>query len=117
VISRALDEQLTPAELAQELREYYAGLAEWRAQTIARTELGRVYSAARIEAFREADVQEIEWLSARDELVRRDPYNHAIDGERVAMGQRFSNGLRWPHDEDGEPGNVINCRCVVMPAR
>jgi HK97 family phage portal protein len=117
VIREALDEQWTPAELAQELRQYYAGLSQWRAQTIARTELGRVYSAARIETFREADVREIEWLSARDELVRRDPFNHAIDGESVIMGHRFSNGLRWPNDEDGEPGNVINCRCIVMPTQ
>jgi len=102
------------AEMADAIRDRY-NIAQNRAQTIARTELGGVINDSRIEGFQDVGFRRHSWLSARDGSVRTDPFNHAIDGETVDIGDRFSNGLRWPNDEQGEPGNIINCRCLTLP--
>lgn len=114
-IQEGLASHLAPPQLAAALRDTYAALSESRAQTIARTETARAYNATRHLVMEEQGVREIEWLSANDERVRTDPYNHAIDGERRRLGERFSNGLRFPGDPEGAAGNVINCRCVTVP--
>jgi HK97 family phage portal protein len=116
VIAEGLSSDESPRELAARIREYYSGLSAGRAQTIARTEIARAYNQARADAMRTMGITTHEWLSARDERVRTAPFNHAIDGERVTVGMPFSNGLRYPSDPQGEPGNVINCRCVAIPA-
>jgi SPP1 gp7 family putative phage head morphogenesis protein len=116
VIAEGLSSDESPRELAARIREYYSGLSAGRAQTIARTEIARAYNQARADAMRTMGITTHEWLSARDERVRTAPFNHAIDGERVTVGMPFSNGLRFPGDPQGEPGNVINCRCVAIPA-
>lgn len=114
-LAEGLRENESPRELADRLRETYTGLRETRALTIARTESARAYNTARQAVWHAEGVRATEWLSARDERVRREPYNHAIDGERVPLGARFSNGLRFPGDPEGAAGNVINCRCVTIP--
>ncbi len=39
---------------------------------------------------------------------------HAMmDGETVAIGELFSNGMAWPGDPAGGPENNSNCRCSV----
>lgn len=116
VIAEGLSSDESPRELATRIREFYSGLSAGRAQTIARTEIARAYNQARADAMRTMGITTHEWLSARDERVRTAPFNHAIDGERVTVGMPFSNGLRFPGDPQGEAGNVINCRCVAIPA-
>lgn len=96
-------------EIADRIQQVYRQLAEGRARTIARTETAKAFADGRWSAFAQMGIREIEWLSARDEAVRTAPWNHAIDGERRALGQPFSNGLRYPHAPEGAPGNVINC--------
>jgi len=86
-----------------------------RAPTIARTEIAGAIEDSRIASFKEEGFTKHEWLSARDELVRTTPFNHAIDGEVQRIGEAFSNGLVYPHDPAGEAGNVINCRCDTLP--
>lgn len=86
-----------------------------RALTIARTETGVSANTPVYEASGEEDgITGGEWLSAGDEEVRVEP-NHAIDGERRAHGEAFSNGLLHPNDPAGSAENVINCRCVWLP--
>lgn len=101
--------------IAGRIREAYKGLSTGQALTIARTETARAYSEGRDEAMAQAGVEEMEWLSARDEDVRKAPFKHDIDGQVRRRGQPFSNGLLYPHDPNGEAGNVINCRCVALP--
>lgn len=102
-------------EIADRLRQVYRGLSEHRARTIARTETARAFNDGTFLSMQAAGIDEVEWLSARDEAVRTNPFNHAIDGERRRLGLPFSNGLRYPHAPEGSPGNVINCRCVLLP--
>ena len=83
-----------------------------RSLTIARTEVGGATSRATFIGMGEAGVQKLEWVSAGDELVRE---SHRIDGEVVAVGEEFSNGIRFPHDPEGDAEDTINCRCDIAP--
>ena len=104
-------------QIAQRIRGAYTQLTEAQSLTIARTETARAYNEGRDTAMDNLGVAETEWLSARDEAVRSKAFVHVIDGEIRARGEAFSNGLRYPHDPNGEAGNVINCRCVALPAQ
>jgi hypothetical protein len=53
-----------------------------------------------------------EWVATLDSRTRD---THAyLHGERIETDGRFSNGLRYPHDPEGPPEEVINCRCTVV---
>ena len=99
-------------QLADRVRARFREEYNGQARTVARTETLSAFSKARDSSMGQAGVEEHEWLSARDELVRE---LHQIDGETAKLGSEFSNGLRFPHDPEGEAGNVINCRCVTLP--
>lgn len=90
---------------------------------IARTESNRILNQARYDVYekaKELGVQmEVEWVSRVDDRTRRyskgDKADHVrLNGERVKLGQRFSNGLLKPGDESaGKPEETINCRCTT----
>jgi HK97 family phage portal protein len=119
------DKGLGFTEAAAKVREAIKDVfnnGERRARTIARTEIGDAIQGGRMSEYTEQGVTEHEWVSAQDDEVRRPPdkggkseYDHWIDGEVVAVGETFSNELAFPHDPDGDPGNVINCRCTTIP--
>ncbi len=62
------------------------------------------------------------WLSTLDERTRgnnpKDEFDHvSADGETVGMDEMFEmtgEELEYPGDENGSPGNIINCRCTVI---
>lgn len=59
---------------------------------------------------------EKQWLATLDGRTR---HSHAAqDGEHVPIKEKFSNGLMFPADPDGNPREVYNCRCtmVAVPA-
>lgn len=101
----------TVSELQDRIKTTF-NFASNRSLTIARTETAETSSGVRFIAMKEEGVEAQEWVSARDDHVRQPPesiYNHAIDGEKVKIGEKFSNGLLYPSDVNGEPGNCINC--------
>ena len=52
-----------------------------------------------------------EWISTNDSRTR---HSHAImDGEIKDIDGKFSNGLAFPGDPNGEPSEVYNCRCTM----
>jgi len=117
-LKESLQEGISLNETANELQERIKttfNYASNRSLTIARTETAETSSGVRFIAMQEEGVEEQEWVSARDDHVRKPPdskYNHAIDGEHVKIGEKFSNGLRYASDNEGDAGNVINCRCL-----
>jgi hypothetical protein len=113
-ITTGIEQGLTETQIADLIRDSYRSAGS-RAATIARTELGGVITDSRVEGIQVVGFKRHSWLSAKDQEVRVSPYNHLIDGETVNIGDNFSNGLRWPNDENGEAGNVINCRCLTLP--
>lgn len=62
------------------------------------------------------------WLSTLDERTRgngpKDEFDHvSADGETVGMDEMFvltGEELEYPCDENGSPGNIINCRCTPI---
>lgn len=115
-IKKSLTESLATGEtimqIADKFREIY-NMASARSMMIARTEtVGAVNGGSQL--YYEAEgVKQKEWLTARDENVRES--HRAIDGQRVLVGADFSNGLEFPGDQKGEPGECINCRCTILP--
>ncbi|KAF0649200.1 MULTISPECIES: phage portal protein [Streptomyces] len=45
------------------------------------------------------------------------PSHRAMDGERVAIDDVFSNGLRWPGDGSGRVKELVNCNCTLDYAK
>jgi hypothetical protein len=84
-------------------------LTRQRANTIARTETSRAYNFANEESIKQAmDAGLISggwkiWRTAGDDRVREEHMD--MEGERVRIGETFSNGSEYPDD--------INERCVV----
>lgn len=88
-------------------------ISSGRAGTIARTETSQVVNGTRQLAFRKEGVEATEWISSQDAVVRD---SHRISGQVRRLGERFTNGLRFPCDPDGPVEEIVNCRCVAIPA-
>lgn len=81
----------------------------------ARTACTSAENAGRVSSYERAEGMGIhlkqEWLATLDDRTRD---SHALlDGEQVEVGERFSNGLRYPGDPTGDPAEVWNCRCTM----
>lgn len=119
IVTDGIAEGATIAEMQAKLQTSHL-FGPMRALRIARTETTHSVNAGALVAYDEAaaagvDVQ-VEWLSARDDVVRE---THAeIDGTVVDRGEDFvlsdGDSGRAPGDFSN-PANVINCRCTVLP--
>lgn len=105
------------SELAARISTMFEAAEQGRVLTIARTETVSAYNFASVEAWRQSgDVEQLEWLSARDSAVRE---THAeADGQVVSIGAEFEVGgarLAYPGDPSGPPEETIQCRCIADP--
>jgi HK97 family phage portal protein len=104
----------TIQQLAARIEAVFDEADKNRAVTIARTEVISAYNGTTAEfaAMVGTDVVAAqEWIATRDARTRE---SHAeADGTIAMPGQPFDNGLMYPGDPNGEPGEVINCRCTV----
>ena len=110
-VKNSITNGLSEEAAGKEIRHVF-NVAQNRAKTIARTEIGTVMNDSRIEAYSDLGYERHEWLTSRDADVRP---SHDIDGEPATLGEPFSNGLRWPNDENAVAADVINCRCISVP--
>ena len=113
-LRRALKEAIKAGEGIPETKErinkVFTSISKEWSSVIARTEVISASNAGAMEAYKQSKVvTEKEWISSRDADVRPE---HQIDGETVALDKTFSNGLMFPGDPMGDPGNIINCRCT-----
>lgn len=51
------------------------------------------------------------WSATKDLKTRTS--HRILDGEKVMLGEKFSNGLRYPGDMAGRPEELYNCRCKL----
>lgn len=89
-----------------------------KAKTIARTETLTAVSigqAAAMENAQEVFKGEMKkaWITANDERVRETHEGAQQDGV-IPADEEFSNGLKYPRDLNGGPGETINCRCTLV---
>lgn len=84
----------------------------------ARTALTGAENAGRVASYERAKEMGIglkqEWLAALDSRTRHS--HRLLDGERVEVGKKFSNGCRFPGDPEGLPEETCNCRCTLVVA-
>ena len=84
-----------------------------RAKMIARTETVGAANFGSQESYEQAGVEEKEWLATLDDRVRDS--HAALDGDVVGLNETFNNGLAYPGDPTGDAGEIINCRCTLVP--
>lgn len=105
-------------ELAQRINGIFDFYEEYRAVRIARTELIGVSNMAALDTMGANGVEYKQWFTALDELVR--PSHRALHGQIRKIYEKFYSPvtgaeLLYPGDPDADPGEVINCRCIIVP--
>jgi len=121
---KSVEEGLTLPETIKLLRT--AGITNYRAEMIARTETGRAANiGSMVGATATGLVTVKEWIAARDARTRRVPrdmFDHLhLDGIKIPFDEKFNvktkNGgfeqMLHPCDSSGSAGDVINCRCTL----
>lgn len=112
-LNEAISQGEAIGDISRRIEDVFDAARGARARTIARTEVIAASNQGAMEAYEQSGVvEEKEWVSSRDEVVRD---SHRIDGETRALNQTFSNGLAQPGDTSGPAEEVINCRCTVAP--
>jgi hypothetical protein len=103
-----------------------AGITDYRAELIARTETGRAANiGSMVGATSTGLVTMKEWIAAKDNRTRRiprDQFDHLnMDGKKIPMDETFKlqnkkggfDLMLHPCDSSGSAGDVCNCRCTL----
>jgi HK97 family phage portal protein len=126
-LAKTLTEGLANGENNLQMSDRVRGVMNkakrYRANAIARTESVKSFNYGTVQGYVQSGVvEEKEWLTARDVAVRdgvETEFDHAShDGDRVPPQSNFTisgESLAYPGDSAGSAGNVINCRCTVLP--
>lgn len=82
----------------------------------ARTAMTAAQNSGRMEMLHQAAGMGIKakkvWLATLDHRTR--DAHAAMDGKAVGIDEKFPNGLMYPGDPNGPPGEVYNCRCTLI---
>lgn len=96
--------------------EVFSAMSDARAIAIARTETMSSVNYGQFETYRGEGIKRKEWLSTTDDRTR-DAHIDA-NGQIVGIDEPFTvdgEELSYPGDPTGSAGNVIECRCTVLP--
>ncbi len=92
------------------------GGAYAKALRIARTEGHRIQCQSGMDACYKAKEKGAnvvkQWDATLDSNTRES--HSQVDGEIRELDEKFSNGLMFPGDPSGGPGEVVNCRCALL---
>jgi hypothetical protein len=105
-------------EALKEEIERLTGFSEFRADTIARTEMASAYNNGHFEAniaLGEYGPVYKEWLAGGPPRDRE--WHTALDGVVLPYGDDYDvdgEPMRGPHAPGASPGNVINCKCTIL---
>lgn len=85
---------------------------------LARTSTTAAENAGRVDSYKRAkglgiDLKQ-EWLATLDGRTRSS--HRKLDGEKVEIGEKFSNGCRYPGDPEAPYAETCNCRCTLIAA-
>ena len=83
---------------------------------LARTSTTAAENAGRVDSYKRAKglgikVQQ-EWMATLDGRTRSS--HRQLDGEKVEVGEKFSNGCRYPGDPEAPYAETCNCRCTLI---
>jgi hypothetical protein len=101
------------SDLEDRVRVYFAG-QDGRAEMIAATETNVATNGGRDLAMKAAGIERKGWKTSNLEGTRlthleNEALSNAENG--IPIDDIWPNGCAYPSDPDGEPGEVINCRC------
>lgn len=104
-------------QLAQRLKGKMENMTEYRARTIARTEVIGASNQGKLFGMTASKVVEYkEWLTGIDGRER--DWHREVNGQRVKIDEPFlvhNEHMTGPGDPNGGADNVINCRCTILP--
>lgn len=122
IIDRAYNEGLSIPNTADLIRAGMKAATPARATLIARTELagavngGSLAAVQIVEAATGAGMSKV-WLTAAGAPHPRHEDYEGLNGQTAPLDGYFHVGdseLQYPGDPDGDPGEVINCRCAIV---
>lgn len=103
IVQRGVRSGASPKKMKREIARRFQ-ISENRAERIARTESGQLYTQIAKKRQTELGIRKFEWVTAEDERVR--------SSHEARNGKIYS----WDDPPGGElPGTPINCRCVARP--
>ena len=121
---QSAEQNLTLPESIALLRN--AGITDYRAELIARTETGRAANIGSMVGATSTGLVTIkEWIAAKDARTRRiprDQFDHYnMDGKKLPIDETFKlqnkkggfDLMLHPCDSTGSAGDVCNCRCTL----
>ena len=118
MITLARDMSMTMDDIAGAIMTKFEQYSDYRAFRIARTEVvaasnfGSYFAALESSDIIGGDMEK-EWVDSDDSRVRDS--HAAMDGERVPIDKRYSNGMDYPGDMmNGQASEVIHCRCAQV---
>lgn len=118
----AIESGLTKNDARKLIRRAF-GMMRSKPRTIGVTETASLVNGGRHQVFLERGIEQVEWITAGDELVRRE---HVVFGragarprghnwaEELGLGPVFT--IVRPLDPRAPARLVINCRCVLIPS-
>lgn len=118
LITLARDMSMTMDDIAAAIMTKFEQYSDYRAYRIARTEVvaasnfGSYFAALQASDNMGIDTEK-EWVDSDDSRVR--DTHAAMDGERVPVNEKYSNGMDYPADMmNGQAKEVIHCRCAQV---
>lgn len=100
-------------QLVKRIQQHMPEIQAERAASIATSEAHTSMQAGSFAQMKYGGVRTKTWITAGDEDVRDS--HHDQNGKTVSIDQAFPNGLMYPGDPAGSPGEIINCRCDLLP--
>lgn len=121
-LTEGIREGETVVQLSDRIRnEFNQRATPARTLTIARTETAQVASPVRHVVLQGEGVSKVDWSDSGDDHVRGDHLTLDEIGP-VSIGHNYMDNLgragtlAYPSDPQGPADQVINCRCVELPA-
>lgn len=118
IIAKGISEGLNQTTVKELIQNEMLESSEKRIETIARNETMTALATGQFDMMKNAGATIKKW-NHRPQKNPRDgsngPNHVALDGERVKIDEKFSNGLLFPRDPNCiRAEEVINCRCYLM---
>ncbi len=114
-LARGMEAGESVQDLQKRVKKVFGYRSDSDALMIARTEANSAANYGTLAAHQQADVEYHGWLSAEDGATRPSHYFR----QTVRVGDYFKTNdgtpLKFPGDPDGPPGEIINCRCTLIP--
>lgn len=112
VLQEAISEGWGVDKTVKELED--SDITKYRARMIVRTETVKATNFTQMAAADNEDYEmDKQWIAIEDGRTRSSHSHAGVDGERIALDDKFTNELLFPGDPEGDAEEIINCRCTL----